>query len=627
MIEKQHLKWWSSARVDHEGLKSYVKSLDESQRDERFADYVHGILYGNEVRHNRELGSAMRFLRAGNSPVKLNVTRSCVDTVKAKIGKNFVSVKVTADDADWTQKRKARDLSRFIRAKMTRTRFREMAPNALRDAAITGTGIVKVYPLDGEICCELVPKRELLVDAIEGRYGKPRQIHQRKLYDRAYLKALFPKKKVAIAQCPAADPSDFDDWLNGDDCTADMVEVWESVRIKSRKGAEDGKRVIWIDNEILHEERWDYGFPYAFIHWSPPETGKGFWGTGLCAELAPIQYEIDQTAKVLQRGFKLGAPLKVFVDRNAKIGRPQITSEVGAIIPTSARDIKIGAPQQPVSQQQLEWLFRLMDQAYAISGISQLSAQAKLPANIESSVAIQSYYDIETERFSQVANAYANFYVDVAALFIETARRIAKESPEYTANYKGKGNLLRKIKWSNVNMEEDHYVLELEPQNFLKDLSVGKMEIAQQLIQGGIVPPHWVGALFENPDIARFWKMTNAAFYRAEDIIEKCEDVNAPLPEIDAFIDQEIAVKMVTAAYNDAVVDGAPEEVQQRFRDVLKNAEAKAKEAKEAAAAAQPQMPAADPMAQGMGDPLMPQGAPEGLAAQALPNAPGMEGL
>jgi hypothetical protein len=577
---------------------------------ERVKDEIHEVIYGNcPIGRNGPL----TILASGSgSPIRLNVTRSMVDTIVSRIGVNVPMVKVAADNAKWSHKLRARRLSRFLAAKMGELAFRRRAPEVFRDACVVGTGVCKVTSEHGELCIELVPKHEVYVDPVAARYGTPQDLHHRKQYSREQLGALYPDHADAIAMLPQARPRDDYDQDIGRSNLADVTESWH---LPSAPGADDGVHAVTAGGVVLFREPWTRRrFPFAFLHWSEPRGIQGgFWGTGLCEELAPLQWSIDQTISVLDRGFKLGAPLKVLLPRQSKIVKSHITNEVGAIIEYSgAVPPQFHAPSNPVAQQQINWLMTLFDWAFQIAGISQLAAGSKKPAGLESAVAMQTYHDFETLRFARVEAAYEAFHVDVATLMIDEARAITEAGNNYSAKWVNR-DTLHKIRWSDVDLDADTFTLKLAPVNMLIGTHAGKLERATQLAQSGLVPQHWLLPLMDSPDIERFLRLETAQFNFLEWTVEELMTDDAELPPVDSHMDLDLGIKHVGAAYLDNFTDRAPERVLNRFREWLELAVNKQQKAQAAAA----------PPAPGAGGPGLPAGpAPETLPGESLPGAP-----
>lgn len=623
--------WWRASVGEdiHDTILGYVEHLRDVNMNERNKDAVHGVLYHNDQVFSGPYASALRMLSSnGFSPVKLNISKNIVDTLTAKIGKNHPSVKAATDGAEWSTRLKGRRLGKFINAKLDETEFRRIAPLIFRDCCIRGTGIVKVSGENGDLLPERIDKDDLLIDPIEARYGKPRQMHQIYLMAREVVSDLFPNHLSAIMMAASAESeNDFTDdyWVRAQANNTNMIKIVESWHLESGPGAGDGRHSICIEGAtLLHEEWTRPRFPFAFIHWSAPD--KGFWGTGLIEELAPIQWEIDKTIQCIGESLHIGGKLKVFISRGSKIVKTQLNNKIGAIIEYSGSPPQFSAPN-PVSTQMFEYLRYLFDKGFEISGLSQLSAQSKLPARMgDSAPAIQTFYDIETERFSQQALAYRNFYLDIAEQFIDTAKELYANDEEYSGSWVDK-SLVEKIRWEDVDMEKDQFKLKLEALNLVPDTRAGKLSTLKELTEIGILPQQLLGTALQSPDLERVYATINAAHDNIQWVIEQLEDTDMDMPEPEPYQDLQLGINLVKAAYNENQATGAPEEVQERFQEWIQNAVAVLKlgsaQGPSAAPAAAPVE--GGPVAAPMAPPSLP-GPPPGLPP-AAPELPIPEGL
>lgn len=578
--------WWRTGvgKDIHDTIFSYVENLRDVARNERNKDSIHSILYHNDQVFSGPYASALKMLSSrGFSSVRLNISKNIVDTLTAKIGKNHPSVKAATDGAEWSSRLKGRRLGKFINAKLDETEFRRIAPLIFRDACIRGTGIVKVSSENGELLPERVLKDDLLIDPIEARYGKPRQLHQTYVMAREVVAELFPKKKRAIMEAAVAS-SDSDGsedfWLQSTATNKNMIRVIESWHLPSGPEANDGRHVICVEGATLLHEEWKRPrFPFAFIHWSAPD--QGFWGTGLVEELAPIQWEIDNTIQTIGDSLHIGGKLKVFLPRNSKIVKTQLNNKIGAITEFSGQPPIFKAPN-PVSDQMFRYLEYLFDKGFEISGLSQLSSQSKLPPRMgDSAPAIQTFYDIETERFSHQALAFRNLYLDVAEQFIDTAKDLYSSNKEYSGSWVDK-SLVEKIRWEEVDMRQDQFKLKLEALNLAPDTRAGKLATIKELVEIGILPQQLLGAALQSPDLDRIYAIINSGHNNIEWTIERLEDVDAEMPEPEPYQDLQLGINLVKAAYNENQASGAPDEVQERMQEWIQNASAVMKMGKNA---------------------------------------------
>jgi len=611
--------WWQSelGSAVHEDVFAHLDHLDERLRPMRQRDLVHEAVYNN-LHHGAGALDFMSGLVGGN--IRLNVTKSMVDTLTSKIGKNKAAIKAVTNGADFSFRRKGKKLSKFVNAKLEELRSDRLNPLVARDCMIVGTGIVQAGDEFNDICLERVPKGEVYVDPVEGRYGTPRQIHRKRKLAREVLLALFPKFRAQILDAEASRPQDWEWSVDWD--YQNMVDVAVSYHLPSGPDADDGRYAVTLRNVTLHHGTWRHSeFPLSFIHWNSPTSG--FWGTGLVADLLPIQAEIDKLAQDIQTSFHLGASLKVFLPRGSKISKTQLNNRIGTIVEFSGQLPVFHAPNT-VSTQVIDWVRYLFEIAYRIAGVSEMSSQGTFPTQRfgDSQPAIAAAYDLETERFAQFALSYRNLQVDEGNLVIMVATDLYSDDRDVKTKWKDR-NFIHTIPWSEVDMERDQFVLGLEATNFLPETTAGKLATLKELTQIGLTPQQLLGPNIESPDLEKVFAQVNAAYNNADWVIDQLQDEDVEPPEPETFHELGLTIQLVKAAYNNIQTEGAPEEILERLRDWLKAAYAVLKMAEGPALA--PQAPPAEAVEGGVtapaaAPPPMNGAAPNGVAAPPLPD-------
>lgn len=634
--------WWkfdeSDKELAHGAIVAHGKALREISARERWLDRIYEGIYENRVlAASGPYREALSLLRqSGFTAARLNVSRSIVETLVAKIGKKKPAIKTKALDVDYSFKRRARNLSRFVRGKQEDMEIHENAPMCLLDACVVGDGVIKVYPEHGDMVAERTPKEELFVNPREARYGNPRQLFQRKLVSREVLaeSKLFSRYKAEIMQAATATNMD-DDYEYEDAYDDDMIEVWEAWHLPSSPDADDGRHGIAIENTMLYWGEWKRArFPFAWLRYA--KRRRGWNGRGLIADLAEIQYKINDTVRDIQDALYFGSQLTVFVARGSGITRNHLGRQQRAHMLEVNRpnDVQYVAPN-PVSKDAMMFLKELINWAYEFTGISQMSAQAKNPLGAGASgVALDNFYDLESERYATIEQNYARFHVDIAEIMIDCAKEIS-ETPEADVRARWhERDVMQSIKWKDVDMKRDQFRLTLEPANFLPDSRAGQLQAAEQLSKAGVIQGPQVSMLLGGfPDLERVNRLRNAPYEHCEWIMEQLQDEDVDEAELlpDGFINLDLAMDMAKSEYARAVTEDAPPVVLERFRNYIFACDQAMKKAQQAMPIPGPQ---GETPPEGMPPEMMPPGAgpmpPGGMAppvAGALPPGPAPEAL
>ena len=106
---------------------------------------------------------------------------------------------------------------------------------------------------------------------------------------------------------------------------------------------------------------------------------------------------------------------KLLVEASSKIVTAHLNNKIGGIIKYAGTPPTY-APLGGIPAELFSHLQFLVNKAYEISGISQLSAQSLKPSGLDSGKALREYNDIETERFMSVGMRYEKVFMDAAEI-------------------------------------------------------------------------------------------------------------------------------------------------------------------------------------------------------------------
>ena len=333
-----------------------------------------------------------------------------------------------------------------------------------------------------------------------------------------------------------------------------MIRVVESWRLPSHKDSTDGKHTITMGREALLEEEYTKSyFPFIFFRWG--ERPVGFFGQGLAEQLSGLQLEINKILRTIQVSMHLVSVPKLLVEASSKIVSAHLNNKIGGIIKYAGT---------PPTYQELGripsdlfgHLDRLYQRAYEIAGISQLSAQSSKPAGLDSGKALREFNDIETERFLSVARRYEDTFIDAAHMMIDLAKDIYSYDNSFEVKVKS-GKFVETIKWSEVNMDQDKFMMDVFPASALSHTPAGRLQDVQELMQAGFIGKEDALKLLDFPDLEGTMNMLNADTNNLEKIIEKMIEDGEYMPP-EPCQNLENAVRKVQQAYLMYRMQGAP---------------------------------------------------------------------
>ena len=305
-----------------------------------------------------------------------------------------------------------------------------------------------------------------------------------------------------------------------------VVESWHlpSGKTKDEKGKSikhDGKHTICINNKTLFEEEYTKNyFPFVFFRWN--EKPIGFWGLGLSEQLQGLQLEINKILRTIQVSMHLCSIPKIFVEASSKVVTAHLNNKIGGIIKYAGTPPKYEALGS-IPPELFTHLDRLYERAYEISGVSQLSAQSLKPGGLDSGKAIREYNDIESERFMEVGQRYEKSFIDAAQIMIDLAKECYEEKGEFKVKIKGK-KFIETIDWSEVDMEEDKFLMDIFPTSALSNTPSGRLQDVQELLQAGFISKEDGMKLLDFPDLEGTMSLINAGIEDIEHMIEQMID-------------------------------------------------------------------------------------------------------
>jgi hypothetical protein len=635
---------WSRFPVDYERvdekLVDYVKALQKQSDSDHSRNRARERIYeGIELLNNR--AAIVSLDAAGIGIAKLNATKSIIDTFVSRLSKDRPMPNFDTTDGDWQLKRKAKKYRQFIVGEMLKTEFDDLSRETLVDGAVLGNGYTRIDS-DDDVFAESMPVNEVLYDKRECRYGKPQQAFKVTRVARDYLAELYPKFKDEIRRAPASARRPDDDTTMISDLD-DYVDTYEGWQLPATKESHDGRHTLCIeDATLLFEEWFEPRFPWAHLRLFKPRPGRGLMGFGFVDQLASLQHRVNCIVRDLQ--LNIAATGRGFFAVNEANDIP-----VELLTGWQPFKLKFKGSQPPTWQAptsfnpaQLDALRFFIQQMYDLSGVSQANATSKSALGAGASgVALDTQYDIDSDRFRMPQANYARYRLDAAQRYIDAAARVARRR----ANEKGtkrsyvqvswkERDAIERLEYNKVELKEGQYCLKIEAVNFLPDTRAGKLAVVEQLAKAGVIEQWLVPTLFDEPDLVQANGILLAAFKNAMRKMDELADPDLEMPIPEHMNDLQLELKLVTAYYNRVQEEKAPPEVQDRYyqyealvKELIKRKNATSPMPDGSVAPEGPMMPEVPPQAPAEGPlpggvPMMPPGpvpAPAMIGAPAAP--------
>lgn len=552
-------QWWLASNPDQaaaELLTSAAYLKDTQQYRYRQAS-VYARLYGNQSLYGFAGQSVSKLDQQYGLPQErptFNLIQSATDTLVSRISQSRPQPRFLTDNSDYKQRSLAKKLNNFVGGEFYHTKAYELATIALRDALVTGTGVVHAYETpDARVGLERVLLTELLVDPNEAMYGEPRQLYRVKLVDRDVLIANFPKFRKKLEEAAKSYP---DNSADSSKTVSDLVMVVEGWHLRSGKNANDGRHTLACSAGFLFDE--EYGkdrFPFSFLHYSPRLLG--FWSQGLAEQLMGTQVELNSILYTISRAIKLVGVPRVFQEEGSKVMSAAHNNEVGVIV--KYRGVK---PEYEVAPCNAPELYaerdKLIQYGYQQCGVSALQASSQKPQGLDSGEAIRTYDDISTDRFASLSRRYDNLFVDLAYQVIDLAKDIATRDGEYSTVYPNKNGSQEIDLPKAAIVTKNAFIIQCFTQSSLPKDPAGRLSKVTEMMQAGLISLQEGRRLLDYPDLDQIETLANAGEERIFQALDKIiEDGKYSMP--DPFMDLELATTL-TAQYINLYGQCKPEE-------------------------------------------------------------------
>lgn len=566
-------KWWEEPNDTlHLVLGAVYRRIRLENQWKRDADEKHAALYcGDEINLDESSRVEMTY-QASRLP--FNAVRSAVDTVRAKIGKHRPLPQVLPTRGNWKSQKKARKATQLIEGGFAKYKvFEKHAKQVLRDAEIFRRGAWFYVGVPNAskpyIHMERCHPWEIEWDDWDARYDDPCNIYRCRSVDRGSAKSTWGTGKGATGRMEAIDRGGFFDNTGTRDISTTVdrmhiLEAWHRCDSWAEHQAGDvhkctGKHVVICVGGLLVSEDMTGGFPFARLRYEDPISGGD--GLSLVQQLEGFQFELNTMSEVVSEGMRNLSMTLITIPDGAAITEQQIRNGVSVLYykPVGKPDVFQPNPVHPAIYQRQHDLVR---DAMGDAGVSMMSAQSVDSQHEESGIARQARDDIESERFVVFGRAYETWCMDVARLYIDAVKSVAKRFGEYSVPVQV-GNAVHEIKWADVDV--DTYELRVFPTSMLPQQLSARLDRLSMMFDKGLVDRATFLRHLDAPDMQAELDMETADKLLIDEQIESILDAEEEkadgfvMPTVSPYVDLPWALRRAHQKLNRAELDGAPE--------------------------------------------------------------------
>lgn len=596
--------WWQ-LKSEKERCDSVVRTADSLER--LHAERRTRALQNIEAYEGRRLGGlypaaylkSVEYSTDEYDHLRLNEARSITNTAIAKIaGKQRPRAQFVTSEADWSIKRKAKKLEKFVDAVMLQrqnglTDAFAVGLLMFRDLCVADSGWLKFWAdnVQKRVCIQRVFPWEILFDPNEARYGEPQNLFHVYGHDRFLLLEQFPDREADIMNATGLEEYKEGGIMYGfgTDTSNRMVKVRECWRL-SPGGDRPGKHSIVIsgpdggidltvtkDNPEGEEYTRTF-FPFEGMSWEP--WVMGVYGTSLVENVMGLCDELNASIQRRAEAEKLGSNMVIFAEEGAvdvedlEDNRPAIvvTVKPGARIP------EFRVPET-ASQASIQWGEQLQRWIHDASGMSSQDSAAQKQPGLESGVAIREIRDIGSERFAiQWQNYERIMAIGASRQIIACMRELAESSGDDVVVKWPGGKYLQEIPWSKVSLEDDQYHCQVYSVSGLVNTPADRLALATELVDRGFMSKEVYLRVIQAKDIDDELGKVNSISTWVEKCIEEWLDADedepihfrGPPPRWLGAQTLTDTIIQVGIAYLDADMDNAPPYNLQFFERYMK---------------------------------------------------------
>ncbi len=518
------VRWWlANDEIMPAAIMSQVNSIIQADRGRIDSYNTFAKLYGTYTPsfwNGYQLANSARPTAPMRDRLTYNIVQSCIDTVVSMIQTNKPKPMFLTSAGDSKVQQKAKKLDAFCYGIYYENDVYSLAPKVFRDACVFGEGIIHCFAENGRVKFERVLPYEILVDYLESHYGpeSTRSMHRIKNIDRTELAEMYPDHKAEIMGMTGT--STFISAQNRS--VADTVTVIESWRLPT--GDKPGLHCLSTSDKILFREDYtDTFFPFAVMRYSP--RLYGFYAQGMAEQLVPIQVELNRTLISIQRSLYLGGTHKIFVKNGSKMIKSHFDNAIGTILEYAGDTAPQYVVPQLVQPEIYQHLESIKAMGYQLPGVSQMGATSVKTPGVNSGKAMRTEQNINTQRHQTIEQAYNQFLaVDLTKIVVAVARKEYRDNGTSVKTKVPGKRFIQKIKWKDVDMDDDEFVLQIYPVSKLPQDPEGRLSSIQEMSAAGFISPPEARRLLDYPDLDAEEGLANATLDYLHKVLDDIAD-------------------------------------------------------------------------------------------------------
>jgi hypothetical protein len=425
----------------------------------------------------------------------INVIKSAVDTLVSKVQNNKVRPLFTPVNArDWKVGKTIKEVQVFIDQLFYKTNANDVISKAFKIACIYDSGFIFIDPFRKNLSLEVLSPWQVGLFQSDWEYSNIERDLTTILVARDQYEARFLKRDFGITEEFNTDLVTLETYI---DCIAGEAKLF--VNGKEKKA------------QVYRGER----APILSLHFNNPLFGA--MTTSLVDDLIPLQRRINFIDSKIKEAMELTQSNVMFIPEGSSIDISVLDNGAGNVLKYRPMPGSTGQPvdyvaPSPIDNAYISERDKLIELAFQMAGISELSAQGEKPSGLDSGKALQTMEDIESNRFETIFSQVIRGYVDLARMLFDIIPEDGDILPE-SGSY---------LKWKDVVEARDLFEIQYTASSALSNDPEKRLEMLNQMAEMEIIDKSKIAEYLEMPDADRAFNEANAINDAVERLIYDC---------------------------------------------------------------------------------------------------------
>ena len=437
-------------------------------------------------------------------PPAENIARAAVDTHVSKLSQTKVRPFFNPLVGTWKTRKVCRSAQVYFDEFFEMQRVYHKADQVQIFADVFEAGVLRVNEMTGTI--DIIAPWEYIYDAAEYNFGKlTRCFMYRRQYPMVYLKDTLEANKDRLEVADMLRQLDIDRTIK---CNYEVYyDLYDTCRYE------------FVDGHQISEEEIEFEVSPFVILWRA-EPLKGNQSTSMVDTILPTQRQIDVLDERIHIAIELNPAQTVWLPKGGGVPTSLLSNDIGNVyeylpIPGVTDPVKFVTPA-PLDPMYINLLSYFKQAAFENEGISQLSAQSKIPGNAQSGKMLDSLEDVESERHNVSLQQRIDFFMRLAKTCIE----VFPENKEILPKKSGRAS----VTWKDIKSEREKFNIQFSASSALSKDPKTKMEQIEKLLAMRIIDPGMVSAFLELPDLEGIESIDAASFDYCEKVVERAAE-------------------------------------------------------------------------------------------------------